>query len=134
MNASAALADRLAAEIRSAGPISYSTFIDAALYDDEAGFYARHGEAGRRGDFLTSPEVGPLFGAVVARALDEWWRELGEPAPFRVVECDRSTTCSSSDRRACAVSTRRPARCAASPRCRTTRPRESCSRTSCSTT
>jgi SAM-dependent MidA family methyltransferase len=42
--------------------------------------------AGRGGDFLTSPEVGPLFGAVVAQALDAWWQELGSPDPFVVVE------------------------------------------------
>jgi SAM-dependent MidA family methyltransferase len=35
---------------------------------------------------LTSPEVGPLFGAVLARALDSWWHELGRPAPFVVVD------------------------------------------------
>jgi SAM-dependent MidA family methyltransferase len=86
MNAGAALADRLAARIRAEGPISYAEFVETALYDEDAGFYARHGSAGRRGDFLTSPEVGPLFGAVIARALDEWWRELGEPARYRVVE------------------------------------------------
>ena len=38
------------------------------------------------GDFLTSPEVGPLFGAVLAGALDRWWDELGRPDPFTVVE------------------------------------------------
>jgi SAM-dependent MidA family methyltransferase len=57
------------------------------LYDPGDGFYTRSGQAGRRGDFLTSPEVGPLFGAVVANALDLWWRELGQPDPFTVVEC-----------------------------------------------
>ncbi|HEX3425826.1 MAG TPA: SAM-dependent methyltransferase [Acidimicrobiales bacterium] len=30
--------------------------------------------------------MGPLFGAVLARALDAWWAELGEPDPFTVVE------------------------------------------------
>ena len=30
--------------------------------------------------------MGPLFGAVVARALDGWWDELGRPDPFVVVE------------------------------------------------
>jgi SAM-dependent MidA family methyltransferase len=30
--------------------------------------------------------VGPLFGAVLARALDHWWDELGRPDPFVVVE------------------------------------------------
>jgi SAM-dependent MidA family methyltransferase len=46
----------------------------------------RSGRAGRRGDFLTSPEVGPLFGAVIARALDTWWHEMSEPDPFVVVD------------------------------------------------
>lgn len=64
----------------------FSAFQHAALYDPDAGFYARAGAAGRRGDFLTSVEVGPLFGAVVARALDAWWHELGRPEPFTVVE------------------------------------------------
>ena len=38
--------------------------------------------AGRRGDFLTSPEVGPLFGAVVARYLDA---RVGPARPARPV-------------------------------------------------
>ncbi len=57
-----------------------------ALYHPTLGFYETGGSAGRSGDFLTSPEVGPLFGAVLARALDAWWVELGRPAPFTVVE------------------------------------------------
>jgi NADH dehydrogenase [ubiquinone] 1 alpha subcomplex assembly factor 7 len=35
---------------------------------------------------VTSPEVGPLFGACIARALDQWWRDLGAPDPFVVME------------------------------------------------
>ncbi|GIT75668.1 MAG: hypothetical protein Ct9H300mP31_01990 [Acidimicrobiaceae bacterium] len=49
-------------------------------------FYASGGAAGRRGDFLTSPEVGPLFGAVVARWLDNRWEAMGRPTDFTVVE------------------------------------------------
>jgi SAM-dependent MidA family methyltransferase len=53
-----------------------------------AGFYTTTGQAGRRGgDFITSPEVGPLFGTVIARYLDECWQKLGSPAKFDVVEC-----------------------------------------------
>jgi SAM-dependent MidA family methyltransferase len=58
-----------------------------ALYGPN-GFYIRGSRAGRRGgDFITSPEVGPLFGTVIARALDAWWIELGLPSRFDVVEC-----------------------------------------------
>ncbi|MEY2431289.1 MAG: hypothetical protein QOC92_1014 [Acidimicrobiaceae bacterium] len=60
--------------------------MELALYDPEYGFYASGGSAGRRGDFLTSPEVGPLFGAVIALALDTWWRDAGSPDPFVVIE------------------------------------------------
>jgi SAM-dependent MidA family methyltransferase len=68
------------------GPMRFAAFVEHALYDEATGFYATGGQAGRRGDFLTSPEVGPLFGAVVARALDSYWIELGRPPEFTVVE------------------------------------------------
>ncbi len=68
------------------GPVPFSVVVEAALYDPFGGFYATGGTAGRRGDFLTSPEVGPLFGVLVAAALDRWWRAAGEPAVFPVVE------------------------------------------------
>jgi SAM-dependent MidA family methyltransferase len=74
------------AAIERRGPIGFDEVMAIALYDAEHGFYATGGRAGRRGDFLTSPEVGPLFGAVVASALDRWWEELGEPEVFSVVE------------------------------------------------
>ena len=61
--------------------------MDVALYDVDEGFFGRGHGAGRRGrDFVTAPEIGPLFGACVARALDGWWRDLGVPDPFLVVE------------------------------------------------
>ena len=76
----------VAADIRRHGPIPLDQVLERALYDRDGGFYESGGRAGRQGDFLTSPEVGPLFGAVVARALDAWWRELGSPDPYVVVE------------------------------------------------
>ena len=80
------LADRLAERIRSSGPLPFDEWVEACLYDEAGGFYASGGAAGRRGDFLTSPEVGPLFGSVVARWLDSRWEALGRPANFTVVE------------------------------------------------
>ncbi len=72
--------------IASHGPIGFDEFVDHALYAPGLGFYGRGGGAGRRRDFLTSPEVGPLFGAVMAEALDAWWDDLDRPARFVVVE------------------------------------------------
>ncbi|HET7488748.1 MAG TPA: SAM-dependent methyltransferase [Acidimicrobiales bacterium] len=64
----------------------FAQFLDIALYEPDGGFFATGGGAGRSADFLTSPAVGPLFGAVLARAVDAWWRDLGQPDPFVVVE------------------------------------------------
>lgn len=66
--------------------MAYAEVVEVALYDGQHGFYNTGGMAGRRGDFLTSPEVGPLFGHVVANALDAEWDRLGQPAEFTVVD------------------------------------------------
>ena len=69
------------------GSLRFDEFVDLALYHQPDGFFAGGGGAGRAGaDFLTSPEVGPLFGAVVANYLDSVWAGLGRPDPFVVVE------------------------------------------------
>jgi SAM-dependent MidA family methyltransferase len=81
------LAHRIAGRIRREGPISFAEFQTLALYDEPDGFFAKGGGAGRAGrDFVTSPEVGSLFGALVARHLDDAWQRLGAPDPFVVVE------------------------------------------------
>jgi len=64
----------------------YGDVVELALYHRDHGFYATGGHAGRRGDFLTSPEVGPLFGHVVANAIDAEWDRLGRPDTFAVVD------------------------------------------------
>jgi SAM-dependent MidA family methyltransferase len=61
--------------------------VEAALYDPDGGFFARSKGAGRVGaDFVTSVEVGSLFGALIARAIDGWWDQLGRPDPYLVVD------------------------------------------------
>ena len=81
-------ADEISAVIVAAGGvIPFSVYMQLAFYG-KGGFYTTGGRAGRRGgDFIASSEVGPLFGTVIARALDAWWKELGLPCRFDVVEC-----------------------------------------------
>jgi len=78
-------AERIARLIRREGPIRFDTFVEEALYGPGGFFASGHG-AGRGGDFITSPEVGPLFGALVGEALDRWWDALEQPDPYLVVE------------------------------------------------
>jgi len=81
-----AVAEHLAQVIHREGPITFDRFMEIALYGED-GFFTSGRGAGRAGrDFVTSPEVGPLFGACVARALDRLWDVLERPDPFLVVE------------------------------------------------
>lgn len=82
-----ALRDVIAAEIAAAGRITFRCFMELALYHPEHGYYAATEEViGRRGDYLTSPELSPLFGAMIGRQAAQVWRLLGRPDPFTVAE------------------------------------------------
>ena len=78
-------ADQIAARIAAQGPLRFDEYMDLALYG-EHGFYLTGGSAGRRGDFITSAEVGPLFGLVLSRLILAEWERLGRPDGFTVVE------------------------------------------------
>jgi len=77
----------------SGGPIGFDQFMEIALYGVHGFYTAKEpegdsgGRAGRRGgDFVTSPEVGPLFGTVLSKFLDAEWHRLGQPKDFTVVD------------------------------------------------
>lgn len=74
------------ARLAAGHPLRFDHYLSIALYGPH-GFYSAGGQAGRRGDFITSPEVGPLFGAVLARWIEAEHRRLGGPEDFVIVEC-----------------------------------------------
>jgi len=68
----------VAERIREQGPITVAEFMDLALYAPEVGYYARAAQrSGRTGDFFTSVDVGPVFGALLAERFAAWWRSMG---------------------------------------------------------
>lgn len=82
-----ALSDRLAASIRAEiaanGPMPFSRYMTACLYAPGLGYYsAGRTKFGASGDFVTAPELGPLFARSIARALAPVLRELGGAADF----------------------------------------------------
>ena len=82
-----ALRDLIMAEIAATGRITFRRFMELALYHPRHGYYAGMDEViGPRGDYLTSPEISPLFGAMIGRQVAEVWRLLDRPAPFTVAE------------------------------------------------
>ena len=79
------LRDRIIQEIRSDGPIGFDRFMEVALYDPLAGYFSTGNlRSEKGGDFLTSPEVSPLFGEIIARFVAAERDRLGEP--FTLVE------------------------------------------------
>jgi SAM-dependent MidA family methyltransferase len=65
----------------------FARFMEVALYDPDGGYYrAADARPGRGGDFVTAPELHPIFGETLADGIAEIWRGLGEPDPFVVRE------------------------------------------------
>lgn len=86
------LVDRIRAEIEATGPLTFARFMELALTDPERGYYATSDDRPTRsGDFLTAPELHPIFGAVIARSLDEQWRALDRPSRFVIREFGAGT-------------------------------------------
>ncbi len=65
---------RLREEIaRAGGAIGFDRFMAIALYEPGLGYYASgRRKFGAQGDFVTAPELTPLFGACVASQLARW--------------------------------------------------------------
>jgi SAM-dependent MidA family methyltransferase len=81
------LAARIREEIRASGPMPFARFMELALYDPEGGYYrSADARPGRGGDFLTAPELHPIFGEMLARAVEDAWQTLGRADPFFVQE------------------------------------------------
>jgi SAM-dependent MidA family methyltransferase len=87
-----ALLERIRDEIRATGPMPFARFMELALYTSEGGYYrAAAARPGREGDFLTAPELHPIFGQTLGAAIEEIWRRLAEPTPFAVREIGAGT-------------------------------------------
>ena len=83
----AALVGRIRSEIERRGPMPFARFMDLALYDPQGGYYrSADARPGRAGDFITAPELHPIFGEALAVAIDDVWDRLGRPDPFVVRE------------------------------------------------
>ena len=83
----AALVELIRDEIGARGPVTFARFMERALYEPGLGYYSTSTDRPTRaGDFLTAPELHPIFGWTVARQLDEMWQRLDRPVEFVVRE------------------------------------------------
>ncbi len=82
----APLVDILRQRIEAEGVITFHDYMETVLYHPQHGYYASREPMGREGDYLTSPEVNPIFGSLVAKQIEQFWELLGRPARFDMVE------------------------------------------------
>lgn len=73
-------------QVNSSDGVSFSDFMEQALYHSEYGYYmAPRDRIGKAGDFFTSTSVNALFGRLLARQLMQMFKLLGGGV-FQVVE------------------------------------------------
>jgi SAM-dependent MidA family methyltransferase len=71
--------------IQKHGRITFAQFMQACLYSPHGGFYSSRGNRIST-HFGTSPTSHPVFGALIARQLEQMWHLLGDPPVFHVIE------------------------------------------------
>jgi len=85
------LEQRIIARIEREGPITFRDFMLAALYDPDYGYYnTGRVKIGVEGDYYTSGNVHPAFGAIMARCAVELWGQVSE-GPLTLVEMGAGT-------------------------------------------
>lgn len=73
-------------EIRRNGVVGIDAFHHTSLYHSMDGYYKLAVVLGEQGDFLTSPEISPLFGEIVGVWLLDQWIQKGCPQPVQLLE------------------------------------------------
>ncbi|MDB9760948.1 SAM-dependent methyltransferase [Pelagibacteraceae bacterium] len=61
-------------------------FIANVLYDKKYGYYSKKVPFGKKGDFVTAPELSFLFSEMLALWVVSFWEHLNKPKIFNVVE------------------------------------------------
>ena len=68
------------------GPISFHDYMEMCLYYPELGYYtSMRPKIGSNGDFYTSANLTPVFGALIGKKIVQMWGSLGQ-IPFSIVE------------------------------------------------
>ena len=61
-------------------------FIEESLYNKTSGYYMKKNPFGKKGDFITSPDISVLFSEMIAIWVVSFWQNLGCPKDFNLIE------------------------------------------------
>lgn len=70
--------------IAARGPMRVADYMKLCLHHPVHGYYKKNLPIGT--DFVTSPEISPLFGQVIGISVLQQWVNLGKPSKWRLVE------------------------------------------------
>jgi NADH dehydrogenase [ubiquinone] 1 alpha subcomplex assembly factor 7 len=76
------LVEQLRRDIAETGCITVHQFMQAVL----GHYYADRDPLGRRGDFITAPEISQMFGEMIGLWCVDLWSRMGKPDPFILAE------------------------------------------------
>ena len=65
---------------------SLDQFINFSLYDKKFGYYMKRNPFGKKGDFVTAPNISRLFSEMIAIWILSFWKSLGSPKKFNLIE------------------------------------------------
>mgnify|MGYP006103438939 FL=1 len=71
--------------------IPIDEFISNALYDKNYGYYTKKVPFGKKGDFVTAPEISNLFSEMLGLWIISLWEHLNRPKIFNVIELGPGT-------------------------------------------
>ena len=64
----------------------FDKFINKALYDKKRGYYMSKNPFGKKGDFITAPNISILFSEMLAIWCIAFWEHLGYPKKINIIE------------------------------------------------
>ena len=59
--------------------ISLDKFIYKSLYDKDYGYYIKKNPFGKKGDFITSPNISVIFSVMISIRFISFWENLKKP-------------------------------------------------------
>jgi NADH dehydrogenase [ubiquinone] 1 alpha subcomplex assembly factor 7 len=66
--------------------IPLDKFINLSLYNKKFGYYMKKNPFGKKGDFITAPNISRLFSEMISIWTFSFWQSLGSPKKFNLIE------------------------------------------------
>jgi cyclopropane-fatty-acyl-phospholipid synthase len=66
--------------------LTLDKFINKALYDDKSGYYMKSNPFGKKGDYITAPNISILFSEMIAIWIISFWENLKCPKKLNIIE------------------------------------------------